>query len=212
MFLPRQDVRRRLGKGSESLYSIGVALLASSGIPHDGILDILGLTDTDFGVVAHGELGGRKTIFGGFLGKGEGEGLVLVETSTRDIGVWGTTQEPLAEGHIGLGLALLTGKTVVLDAEKRVKRKRGLCVFIGMTKLVLGRGKVKVGSTFEMLAGVEERVGCERGEKMLRDGCLCKLVEEDKGKGIGRLGHLQGCKTCCSLQKRNGCVQIHVEA
>jgi len=87
MFLSRQDMRRRLRKGSKSLYGIGVAVLAGSGIPHGSILDILGLTDTDFGIVAHGKFGGRKTCFGGLLCKGEGEGFVLVETSTRGISV-----------------------------------------------------------------------------------------------------------------------------
>lgn len=87
MFLSRQDLGRRLRERSKSLCGIGVAVLAGSGIPHDGILDILGLTDTDFGIVAHGKFGGRKSCFGGFLCKGEGEDFVLVETSTRGVSV-----------------------------------------------------------------------------------------------------------------------------
>lgn len=161
VFLSRQDVRRRLRKSSKSLCSIGIAVLASSSIPANGLFDILGLADTDFSIVPHGEFGGRKTFFCSFFCKGEGEDFVLVETSTRGIRVCETTEEPLAECHICLWLALLAGKAVVLDAEERIERKRGLSVFIGMAELVLGRGKVEEGSTFEVFAGVLGRISGE---------------------------------------------------
>lgn len=81
-----------------------------------------------------------------------------------------------------------------------------------MAELVLGRGKVEEGSTFEVLAGVVERVSGEGGDGVGRDGGLCKLVEEEKGIGIGGLRDLDGGKTCCSLQKGDGGVDVDVEA
>jgi hypothetical protein len=43
---------------------------------------------------------------------------------------------------------LLTCKTVVLNAEKGIKREGRLSIFISMAEFVLGRGKMEVGSTF----------------------------------------------------------------
>jgi len=212
MFLSRQGTRRRLRKRNKSLCSIGIAVLASSSIPANGFFNILRLANTDFSIVPHGEFSSRKTFFGGFFCKGKREGFVLVETSTRGIRVRKTTEEPLAERHVCLRLALLASKAVVLDAEERIERKRGLGVFIGMAELVLGRRKVEESSTFEVFAGVLERISGEGCEGVSGDGCLCEFVQEEKGIGVGRLRDLDSGKTSCSLQKGDGSVDVDVEA
>ena len=81
-----------------------------------------------------------------------------------------------------------------------------------MAKLVLGRGKVEEGSAFEVFASVVERISGEGRDVVGRDGSLCKLVEEEKGIGIGRLGDLDSGKTRCSLQKGHGSIDVDVEA
>ena len=105
-------------------------------VPRLGGLDVLGPADADFLVVPHRKLGAWQPFASGLFGKRECEVLVFVK------GAFCPTQEPLAECHVGLDLALLTCERVVLDAQQRIEREGRERKLVSMTELVLGRGEV----------------------------------------------------------------------
>jgi hypothetical protein len=96
------------------------------------------------------ECGTREALPRCLFRKRPRERLVLLERAIR------ITQEPLAERHVRLDLALLAGEAVVLDAEQGVERERGLGKLVCVPDFVLGGGVVEVGSAFEVLARFEE--------------------------------------------------------
>lgn len=119
-------------------------------------MNILWAADSDLGVIAHGELGGRKALLGGLFSECQSKNFVFLKARVG-IRVTAATKEPLAQSHIGLDFTLLASKTVILDAEKRVKGEGRLSIFVRVAELVLGRSKVKVCGTLEVLAGFEKR-------------------------------------------------------
>lgn len=117
-------------------------------VPRLRRLDVLDATDPDFLVIPHGKFGARQPFASGLFGKGKRQILVLVECAFR------TTQEPLAERHVGFDFALLAREGIVLHAQQCVEREGRERKFVGVSELVLGgremeeRGALEVETRF----------------------------------------------------------------
>ena len=68
-----------------------------------------------FIVVSHGKLGGGQSGQSGSLCEGESHALVLEEDA------FAPTEEPLADGHFGFGLALPGREIIVVQRHDRVE-------------------------------------------------------------------------------------------
>jgi hypothetical protein len=122
-------------------------------VPLDRRLQILRAAHAHLCIIVHRKLGTREALPRSLFRKRVRERLVLLERAAR------ATQEPLAECHVRLDLALLAGEAVVLDAEQGVEWERGLGKLVCVPDFVLGGGVVEVGGAFEVLARFEEGAG-----------------------------------------------------
>jgi len=156
---------------------VGVTVVGSSFVPFQSKIEVLGDKDAQLVVVAHGKLGIGETGGSSTVGKVVGNLLILGEERLA------TDKEPLANGHIGLGLALFGSESVVVKREHRIKGTTQGSQFVCGTHLELGLGKLEVGSLFYIRL-------CERfvhGQDAIRNLDLRELARKKHAVYVGAL-------------------------
>ena len=143
------------------------------GVPLARVDDVHGAADADFRVVAERELSAGQALVRRLLCERPREAFGLVE------GAVGAAEEPLAEHHVRLDLALLACERVVLHAQQRVEWERRGRELARVPELVLRRREVEVRRTLEVLPrflrGHDARSE-ERLEQVWWDGHVLELV------------------------------------
>ena len=170
-------------------------------IPPPRNLDILRPTHTHLRIIPQRKLRARQPLLRRLLRERKREPLILLEAPLR------AAQEPLTERHIRLDLALLAREAVVLHAQERVERERGLRELVRVPELVLRGGEAEVGGALEVLARFEGGGGGggdEGLEEVFGDGDVGEFGEEEEGVDVGGLGDVGGGEGGCAVKEGGG--------
>lgn len=122
----------------------------SFSIPASGLFDVCWNIESDFVEVAQGKLRRWKSTLRGALGIRKCQLLVLVENALM------TTEEPLADRHLCLRLALTRSQRIVMQRQLGTEIATELTKFIRCSHLHLGLGEAMVSRFLDIdTSGIE---------------------------------------------------------
>ena len=135
-------VLSRQGLGPRNTFDASTGILITSlsclDVPNASLLDIYGDKDAHFVEIPQGKFRRGQTTLRRALSIAEREFIVLFKDALVP------AQKPLADGHFGLGLTLMSGQGIVMQREHRVKVASQLAQFVSRAHFDLCLGEAEI--------------------------------------------------------------------